>query len=744
MRTKVTSSRTIRFLKALVASTFLTLPSIMIIPSVAAQTVAKENVEFEADQLTYDSETGEIRALGRVVLVRDGYTLKAGEVRYNKNTGRAEAIGAVELTSPDGDTIFAPKVLLENELKDAVIEDIKLLLEDGARVYADGGQRDGENGITTLDRAVYSPCKICNDSEGKPQDPFWQIKAVKVVHDRGKKRLYYKNATLEILGVPVLWTPYFSHPDPTVDRASGFLPLEIRTSNNLGVVAGLPYYHTIDKSQDFTITPVITTREGLVLSGEYRHKLSYGEYTVDGSITYTDERDVNNNLTGDNEFRGHISSAGQFNHVGPWRSTYQLNFASDDTFLRRYGFSRADTLTSEYNIEGFFDRSYISGRTLVFQELRNEVSPGLTPLALPLIEAEFIPKYKPLGGTVKIRGNALSITRTAGLDTQRISLSGNWQRRWISNQGFVFDLNGLVRSDAYNIDNEAAPDNPFFSGTFGSGEGGTDFRNVARLTGTLSYPLVKQSSNGFHTLEPIVQVTLSPSDSTPNNIVNEDSRAFELNDLNLFSSERAAGFDLFDESSRITVGLKWQYDGDDIQSDVLIGQSFRANGEDIFFSEGAGLEGEFSDIVGKTNIKYKDWLEVDHRYRLNDKSLAVRRNDINILIGSRNTGFEIGYLRLDRDLNFTNPDLIGAVENRQDREELRLGLYYQIDENWRFTGTAIEDLTTGSNGVEYEAGVSYIDECIEVGLQIRETFTEDRDIEPGTSILFRFKLLNLG
>ncbi|UTW53876.1 LPS-assembly protein LptD [Kordiimonas sp. SCSIO 12610] len=710
----------------------------------ASQNAQDENVEFEADQLTYDSETGEIRALGQVVLIRNGYILKAGEVRYNEKTGKAEAIGAVELTSPDGDTIFSPKVVLENELRDAVVEDIKLLLEDGARVYANAGQRDGEDGITTLDRAVYSPCKICNDSEGNPKDPFWQIKAVKVVHNRGKKRLYYENATLEILGIPILWTPYFSHPDPTVDRASGFLPLEIRTSNNLGIVAGLPYYHVIDKTQDFTITPTITTREGLVLSGEYRHKLSYGEYTVDGSITYTDERDANNNLTGDNEFRGHISSQGQFNHAGPWRSTYQLNFASDDTYLRRYGFSRADTLTSEYNLEGFFDRSYISGRTLLFQELRNEVRPGLTPLAVPIIEAEYIPKFKPLGGTIKLGGNALSIVRTGGLDTQRLSLSAGWKRRWIGNNGLVFDLDGLVRSDAYNIDNVAEPDNPFFAGTFGSGEGGTDFRNVARLTGTFSYPLVKQTGSGFHTLEPIIQITASPSDATPNSIVNEDSRAFELNDLNLFSSERAAGFDLFDESSRVTVGVRWQYESKDLQSDILIGQSFRIDGQETFFLEGAGLEGDFSDIVGRTNIRYKDWLEIDHRYRLDDTSLSVRRNDVNALIGSRKTGLEVGYFRLDRELDLTNPILENAVENRQDREELRLGLYYQINDNWRFTGTAIEDLTNGANGVEYEAGVSYIDECIEIGLQIRETFTQDRDIEPGTSILFRFKLLNLG
>jgi LPS-assembly protein len=716
--------------------------ALTIVPPLSAQdSKSEENIDFSADQLTYNSDTGEVRALGRVTLNRNGYILKAGEVRYNEKTGKAEAIGAVELTSPDGDTIFAPRVTLENELKNAVVEDIKLLLEDGARVYAELGERDGETGRTTLNRAVYSPCQICIDGEN--QDPFWQIKAVKVVHDRGKRRIYYKNAFLEVLGVPVFWTPYFSHPDPTVDRASGFLPVQLRTSNNLGVVAGVPYYHVLNKSQDLTLTPIFTTREGLVLSSEYRQKLTFGEFDISGSITNPNELDANNLPTGNRELRGHISANGRFDHAGSWRSTVQLNFASDDTFLRRYGFSRADTLTSEYNFEGFFDRSYISARTLIFQELRNEVSPGLTPFALPLLEAEFIPKYKPLGGTVTLRGNALALSRTGGLDTQRVSVSANWKRRWVTGSGVLLDLDGLARSDAYNIDNVENPDNPIFAGTFGSVSGG-EFRNLARVTGTASYPLVKQTASGLHTLEPILQATLAPNSGNPDNLVNEDSRAFELNDLNLFSSERAPGFDVFEEGSRITLGLNWRFEGRDIESEVFVGQSFRAGGEDAVLVDGVGLEGDLSDFVGRTSFRYKNWVQLEHRYRLDNESFGIRRNDINILFGSRRTGLEVGYFRLDREISFTNPLLVNAVENRQDREEIRIRAYYQIDKNWRFTGTAIEDLTNGANGVEYEAGVAYIDDCIEIGLSVRETFTQDRDIEPGTSIQFRFKLLNLG
>jgi LPS-assembly protein len=696
-----------------------------------------ETVDLAADQLFIDSDTGDVRAVGRVLLQRDGYTLKAGEIRYSEKTGEAEALGAVELIMPNGNRILAPRVKLENALRDAFVEDIRLILTDGAQVAAKSGVRQGDT--TTLEHAVYSPCKVCNDGSG--EQPLWQLKAVRVTHDREKRRLYYDDATLEVFGVPVLWTPYFSHPDPTVDKASGLLPLDIQTTRNLGFVIGVPYYHVFNDSQDATITPTFTTREGLLLEAEYRHHLGFGQFDVGGSITKDSDDRVEDGRT----YRGHVSSAGWMKHSDNWRSTYQVNWASDDTYLRRYDISDADTLISEYLLEGFYDRSYVSARAIGFQGLRIEDVAGQTAFALPLIDAEFIPKFKPLGGTMRFRGNALALHRTSGQDTQRLSLSGNWQRRWITPMGFVIDADALVRTDAYNLDDinqSNQQDELDFSGTFGSGSG-SEWRNLARVTGTVTWPLVKFTDSGSHTVEPIAEITLSPRRGTPDNIVNEDSRAFELNDLNLFSADRAAGYDLWEEGSRLTYGVRWRYEGAEWRTDVMLGQSWRISGTDLVFADGAGLEGDVSDLVGRTLISYRNWLDFEHRYRVDEQNFAVRRNEINVTAANEKRGLTVGYLKLDRDLTFIN---------REDREEIRANAFYQIDQNWRLsggsihrlTGATVGDVTEDDGGVEYDVGISYSNECIELGVRLRETFTSDRDVEPGTSILFRLKLKNLG
>jgi len=699
-------------------------------------------IDLSADQITYNAETGVVRAVGRVFISRNGYILEAGEVLYNEKTGDAEAFGAVMLTTPAGDKVFAPRMKLEDALNRAFVEDIRLLMTDGSQVRAVSGSRDADAGLTTMERAVYSPCKICEAENGDKQ-PLWQIKAVKVVHNKEKRRLYYDDAVLEILGIPVLWTPKFSHPDPTVDKASGILPLDIRTTRNLGFYAAVPYYHVFNDSIDATITPIITSKEGLILGGEYRQHIGAGKFSFGGSITRTDARDANNIVTGEKEFRGHITSNGSFNHSNVWRSSYKLNWASDDTYLQRYDISFADTLVSEYKLEGFWDRSYFSARTIGFQGLRIEDISGETGYALPLIDAEYIPKFKPLGGTISLRGNALSLYRTSGQDTQRVSVSANWQRRWISPKGFVLDADALLRSDLYNVNDADLADEVAFGGTFGGTASGSEWRNLARVTGTVTWPLVKFTKSGSHTIEPILELTLSPRSGTPDNIVNEDSRAFELNDLNLFSPERASGFDVWEEGSRLTYGMRWKFERGDLQTDVLVGQTWRIDSTPVVLENGAGLEGEFSDIVGRTTVSYKNWVDFEHRYRLDEKNFAFLRNEVDVVFGDESKNLRVGYFKLDRGLSFIN---------REDREEIRASGFYKIAENWklfgsfsrRLTGAVKNDIPEGQGNIEYSIGVAYQNECIEVGVTLRETYTRDRDIEPGTSILFRLKLTNLG
>ncbi len=256
-----------------------------------------------------------------------------------------------------------------------------------------------------------------------------------MIHDQNKKRIYYDDATLEFFGFPVFFTPFLSHPDPTVHAASGLLPPSVGNSNDLGVVAHLPYYFSLAPNRDLTVEPIITTKVNPVMAAEYRENTGPGQYDVSGSITYVSKVDNQGIDIAGHKLRGHIFSKGKFalpsldKYGGTWQWDYDAGWTSDDTYLRRYDLSKTDTLTSRATLERFGRRSYMAATTLAFQGLRVEDHFGTTPLALPQLDYHYLSAPGLLGGRYRFDGNALVLTRVDGTNTRRLSMSGGGRSR---------------------------------------------------------------------------------------------------------------------------------------------------------------------------------------------------------------------------------------------------------------------------------------------------------------------------
>ncbi|WP_163364469.1 LPS assembly protein LptD, partial [Escherichia coli] len=76
--------------------------------------------------------------------------------------------------------------------------------------------------------------------------------------------------------------------------------------------------------------------------------------------------------------------------------------------------------------------------------------------------------------------------------------------------------------------------------------------------------------------------------------------------------------------------------------DANIGQSYRISSRPTLFPDGTGLTDRVSDIVGRTVIRFRDFVSFTHRYRLDKDGLAFRRNEVDMTLGSRATYFQIG------------------------------------------------------------------------------------------------------
>ena len=68
----------------------------------------------------------------------------------------------------------------------------------------------------------------------------------------------------------VLYFPKFFHPDPTVDRRSGFLNHSLITRILLGNSFSIPYYSVLAQNKDFTTIPFIFENNLQMVQNEYR------------------------------------------------------------------------------------------------------------------------------------------------------------------------------------------------------------------------------------------------------------------------------------------------------------------------------------------------------------------------------------------------------------------------------------------------------------------------------------------
>jgi len=670
-------------------------------------------VLLQADEMSHDRELQIVTARGHVEISRDNQILLADTVSYNQRDDVMTAQGNVSLLEPTGEVVFSEYVELTGDLKNGILEDIRMILSDGARFAANGARRtDGT--VHELRKAVYSPCNVCR--EDPTRAPLWQIKAVKVTQDQTTHQVSYRDAWLEFAGIPVAYTPYLSHPDPTVKRRTGFLVPSLGSSSDLGTVLRVPYFINISPSQDATVTPIYTSDEGPVLAAEYRNRWRKGEMDFSGSITENSEDDK----------RSHIDGIVRLDLDDTWRTGLDLQRTSDDTYMRRYGFGSETTLTSRLYAEGFRGRNYFVADSYAFQGLEEDDDPGTTPLVLPMVEYHHVGLPSSSGGRTRLDTSLLALTRSDGTDTRRFSTEAGWDLPYIGPLGDVYKLSASIRGDVYDVDDLTRDDETTYDGTTG--------RALYELSLLWRYPFSRTDGNIQQIIEPIAQAVVSPYGGNLENIPNEDSLDYELDDTNLFSSSRYSGIDQVEGGPRVNYGMRWGVYGlGGGYSSFLIGQSARLR-EDSTYSDDSGEPTRLSDVVARAEISPGDYFDLTYRTRLDKDNFAAKRNEVSLSAGPDALRLSSSYVFFDRDT---------SDEYSTSREEFRSSLDAQLDRYWRMQSDVvfdIEDNDTRSFGTD----LIYEDECFIFTTSFDRTFYQDRDIEPTDSLFFRIGFKTLG
>ncbi len=711
-----------------IAALTFAIAAISISAETSAQSIDGINEEIpaliSADEVTYDENLGIVTASGNVEISQGDRTVLANSVSYNMNTNVVSATGNISLLEPSGDIVFAEHVELTDNLKEGFIRDIRILLTDRSRLAASTGQLTSGN-ISVFSNGVFSPCELCKDDPNRA--PIWQLKAKKIVHNKESQTIKYDHAWMEIFGVPVIYTPYLAHPDPTVKRRSGFLLPSYGTSTQLGITLQIPYYWAIDDSSELLFAPIATTKQGVVLAGEYEKKFNKGDLSIEASATIADRDDE------DDKFRGQIISEGRFDLDKTWRWGFNAERASDDTYGRVYGFNNDSELETSAFIEGFRGRNFARLDSYKFQSTRNGVDDSENPFVFPRGQYNFQSQPGITGATYRLDANAQALGRSEGRDSRRVSLISGWDLPYTGSWGDQYKLTTQLQTDGYWVNgvNKNNDDIRKNGDTF-TGFTGRVFPQMAL---EWRFPFASHRGNFSQTVEPIVQGILAPNGSNPNEIPNDDSRDFEFDDTSLFSLNRFAGTDRVDSGSRVSYGLKWTastVSGN--QADFLIGQSYRFSGNGNLHEKNSGLRDAASDIVGHIGIYTIDNFDALYRFRFDPDDLGSNRNEVEINIGP-------AALNLDLDYVFLKDDNIDGVSS--DREEVKVGINSELTEYWSLNSSYTRDIDADASR-EASLGLIYQDECIIIDSQYTRTWFQDRELEPDNRFTLELTFKHLG
>jgi len=693
-----------------------------------------EPVYIEADTLIQDQEAGVYYARGEVRARQNDRTLYADELEYRPLTGRVIARGSVAIFGQGAHPQYADEVELDDELGEGIAVGFATMLENNGRTAAAFAVRR-DNGSVELTEAYYTACRLCEESG---REPTWRLRAAQVIQDADDEMIYYRDVRLEVLGVPVLYSPAFAHPDPSIERRSGFLFPGFGVSSRLGAFYQQPYHWVISPSQDLTISPRLMTNVRPLLEADYRKRFWSGRVDFEGSLTYEREIDSDGDRFGNEDWRWHLFGAGQFDLSEDWLWGFGVQAASDDLHMRRYDITEVysnDTgllmpdgrrLLSQLYVQGRGDDYYAELSAASIQSLREFEDDNTLPAIAPLGEFRQTLELGDGFGRLRNTVSTVALTRDNGVDYRRASAGTDWRTQWIGGPGMVLEPFARVRADYYSF-------NDLPGALPGTAAAEDSFGRVLGLAGAeVRWPFFRPGETTDWIVEPVIQGVVASDAVEAGRIVNEDSQSVDLDETLLFSANRAPGMDIWEEGSRIAYGVRatafWGESGGRFRG--FLGQSRRLEGTPAF-GPNTGLFDDESDIIAASEINLAGFTGAA-RTRIDSQDGDINRLDLVASYTSDLFTGAIRYTGFNEDLARFGP-----------QQEVILSTRTRISDSWSLVYNLRRDLEMGLSRTQ-EIGLLYRDFCTEFEILYQRENLNIGPLGPSESIQVRINLFTLG
>ena len=730
----------------------------------------KDVYNFSANKITYSQDNNIIEAIGNVVAKNnEGKQISADKIIYNRLKQQLSTFGNSKLADEEIGTLFAERfeynldkqsILADGKVKfidkdkniyyfsklnsddkfnEIVGTDInaelnKDLLKSGDKFNEfieprfSGKSATLKNNITIVQDAQFTTCKRTNEVEGCA---YWNLKAGQLIHDKEQKKLTYKNVSLDLNSIPVIYVPYFSHPDPTVKRKEGFLaPSFSSLGGDIGPTIKIPYFYPLSESADFTVSPVYYFKHNPLLLGEYRERFKNGDLVIEGGYTQGYQK-VNSTQTDGsrNHLYGNINLNFKDKILDESQFATKIQRVNDPTYLRvnkinstSDGFKKnlvkenETKLTNEVYLNSYGKNETLNLKAAAYQNITTIKKSDQYEYLAPEITYS---KYNFLNNSnLNFNSSFRSLnTNTNQNKTSFINnLDHSTSESYNSNLGIGYKFLTKINNINYYADHK----NP-------NEDLNAQINPVVALDTSL--PLAKISKESEQYIIPRILTRYAPG-----KMQNAKSNDITLNTDNLFSINRMNSDELIEKDFSLNLGLDWLWKEKNLnqtkpsEASFSIGQVVKFN-NDLDMPTKSSLQNKNSDLVTKVNYLspgnfdfiMKNTLDnnLNHAY-YNDVTLKtfLKQGEVNFNFYEKNS--HIGSER------YAKANLSSFIT---DNTKIKI----ETDRNLK------TDMTNS-----HKLGLENENECIRYGIYFQKNFASDKDLKPATSVFFGVTLLPFG
>lgn len=713
----------------------------------------------QAVEVDYDYNNQRVSAVGNVQMFYNGTSVEADRVIYDQKTKRLHAEGNIRMTDADGKITYANIMDLSDDYRDGFVNSLRVDTEDQTRMAATRADRSSGN-YTVFENGVYTACAPCRDDPKKP--PLWQVKGARIIHDQTDKMLYFENAQLEFFGVPMAYLPYFSTPDPTVKRKTGFLMPGFSSVSTYGFGVETPFYWAIAPDYDATFNPRFTTKQGVLLQGEFRQRLINGSYQIRAYGIDQLDQGAFAGQPGDRQFRGGVDTKGQFALNDKWVWGWDGVLLSDYYFFSDYRLAQykdpfgsflslPTEAISQLYLTGVGNRSFFDARTIYY--LSYSGNQNMVPVIHPVVDYSNVINHPIFDGEFSYKTNFTSLSReTAAFDPittlantnslctttsadplartpsqcllrgipgtyTRATVEAQWRKSFTDPYGQIWTPFAILRADAIDA---SISNQPGVSNFLPVGD--TQALRVMPAVGLeYRYPFINVQPWGSTTIEPIAQIIIRPNETYAGKLPNEDAQSMNFDASNLFAVDKFSGYDRVEGGGRANVGVQatTQFDrGGSVN--VLFGQSYQLFGLNSFAVKDmtntgldSGLQTTQSDYVARVNYSPNRTYTFSVRSRFDEATLSVNRFE-----AEGRANFDRWSVSMMYGNYAAQPDL-GYLTRR---EGLLGSASIKVAANWVVSGAARWDLEANKLN-QYIIGAGYVDDCFVLAANYVTSYT---------------------